>query len=160
MAKERFTFRADASLLSAVDSLIGTRGEDRTAVVVTLLRDGVIGAIGGNASDGSVEKLATLETILTDIQTRLTSIEQAATHQSRLKKHSAVKPPSPIEPDTVALKSNAAKMSGYPGETGGLSPWVKRRGFESSDSWLEEQGWRREGKGYNWRYVGLTQSHG
>lgn len=154
MAKDRINVRVDGALMAALDSMIGIRGEDRSGVVVNLLRDGVIASLGGTATDSSDEKLANLENILTDIQSRLTNIEQSTAHPSHEKKHPPVQPPKPVEVGTVLLKSDAAIAAGYPGQRGGLSPWVQRRGYDNSEAWLQSMGWVKE-SGYRWRYEGI-----
>lgn len=148
MPKERITFRAEQNLVAAIDALVGTCGSDRSDVITRFLSDGIMKAVGQKADSATPERLEAIESILTDIQSRLTKLEPADA-----KILSEVNPPKPIEIGTVMLTGDAAISSGYPGRRGGLSPWCKVRGFNSSAEWLMQHGWESAG-GYRWCYIG------
>ena len=163
MANQNIGLRIESSLLAALDALAVEQGTTRTAIIIDALHSRL-----GVDSKGSVEQR------LTAVEQRLAIVEQSlgsGAKQRQTAPNSPAQPPAPKHPSQNRQQggSTPIQVSQHPTESGGLTVgaallaagaelneahamgsnrdqrMATRYGLKARD-WLQEQGWRVEGR--------------
>ena len=158
MANQNIGLRIESSLLAALDALAVEQGTTRTAIIIDALHSRL-----GVDSKGSVEQR------LTAVEQRLAIVEGA--QQRPTAPNTPAQPQAPKHPSQDAREgaSPPIQVSQHPTESGGLTVgaallaagaelneahamgsnrdqrMATRYGLKARD-WLQEQGWRGEGR--------------